>query len=487
MRRAKIVCTLGPSTASEEMLEKLILAGMDVARLNFSHGNHDFYRGLINRIRRVAARAGRPIAILQDLQGPKIRTRRMKNGSIELVTGEKTCITTDNIEGTKERFSTQYAGLPKDVSPNDSILLDDGNIALQVISIEDKKDIICEIIQGGILGTNKGINVPAGGLSTPSLTKKDIKDVHFGAEVGVDAVALSFVRKAEDIILLKKELAAGKTRPIVLAKIEKQQAVDELDDILDASDGVMVARGDLGVEIPLEQVPIVQKRMIEQGLKRGKTVIVATQMLESMIKSRRPTRAEASDVANAVLDGADMLMLSAESASGEFPIQSVQTMDRIIRHAESTNLIHYWRTQKGLDTHSGQAFQNAVSLAGAQSAEHLKAKAIAIFTSSGNTARLVSGYRPKVPIIAFVPNSSEQRRLNFAWGVESNVLSSVTTFESLLSKINIKLQKNYGLDEGDTVVLLTKVPLLNSQRTNTVHVFTLWRENADFDQQSSSP
>lgn len=479
MRRAKIVCTLGPATASEKMLEKLILAGMDVARLNFSHGDHDFYRALINRVRRVAARAGRPIAILQDLQGPKIRTRKMVGGSIELVTGERTCITTDVVEGTKERFSTQYLNLPKDVKRNDSILLDDGNIALQVLCVEEKKDIICEIVHGGKLGDNKGINVPAGGLSTPSLTEKDIKDVHFGAEVGVDAVALSFVRKADDLKLLKKELAVGKTKPIVLAKIEKQQAVDELDQILEESDGVMVARGDLGVEIPLEQVPIVQKRMIDQSLKRGKTVIVATQMLESMITSRRPTRAEASDVANAVLDGADMVMLSAESASGEFPVQSVQTMDRIIRHAESTDLIHYWRTHEGLDIHAGQAFQNAVSLAGAQSAEHLNAKAIAIFTSSGNTARLVSGYRPKVPIIAFVPNSFEQRRLSFSWGVESNIVPSVKTFEGLLAKINTKLQKNFGLDEGDTVVLLTKVPLLNSQRTNTVHVFTLWREKAD--------
>lgn len=475
MRRAKIICTLGPSTASEESIQRLILAGMDVARLNFSHGSYDFYRGLINRIRSVAGRSGRPIAILQDLQGPKIRTRKMQDGEIELSNGAKTCITIEDIVGTKERFSTQYEQLANDVKPSDLILIDDGKIALKVLSVQNGKDIFCEVIHGGILKNNKGINVPSGGLSTPSLTEKDIRDVHFGAEVGVDAVALSFVRNSEDVRLLRRELAASKTRPIVLAKIEKQQAIDNLDSILDEADGVMVARGDLGVEIPLEHVPIVQKRMIEQGLRRGKTVIVATQMLESMITAPRPTRAEVSDVANAVFDGADMLMLSAETASGDFPVDSVQTMNKIIDYAEDSELLRFWRTHEGLATHVGQRFQNAVSFASVQSAEQLQAKAIVIFTTSGNTARLVSGYRPRTPIIAFVPNTFEQRRLNFTWGVQSSVVENVTDLESLLAKMNAKLQDSFGLTEGDTVVLLTKVPLSNSQRTNTVHIFNLWR------------
>src|SRR5688572_11339369 len=238
MRRAKIICTLGPSSSSEEALEQLIKSGMDVARLNFSHGDHDFYRSLVNRVRAVAARAGRPVAILQDLQGPKIRTRKMKGGEVELKTGEKTCITIEDIEGTKERFGTQYLSLPKDVKPSDFILLDDGKITVQVVSVENESEIFCEVIHGGVLRSNKGINVPSGGLSTSCLTEKDIRDVHFGADVGVDAVALSFVRSGEDVQMLRRELAMAKTRPIVLAKIEKQQAVDNLDEILDEADGV---------------------------------------------------------------------------------------------------------------------------------------------------------------------------------------------------------------------------------------------------------
>ncbi len=475
MRRAKIICTLGPSTSTDEALDKLIQAGMDVARLNFSHGDFDFHRGLVNRVRAAAARAKKPIAILQDLQGPKIRTRKMAGGEVELRAGAKTCITIEDIEGTKERFGTQYLLLPKDVKPGDDILLDDGKLCVRVLSVENESEIYCEVIYGGILRSNKGINVPTGGLSTPSLTEKDIRDVHFGAEVGVDAVALSFVRTGEDIRLLRRELALAKTRPIVIAKIEKQQGVENLDEILEEADGVMVARGDLGVEIPLEHVPIVQKRMICEGLKRGKTVIVATQMLESMITSQRPTRAEASDVANAVLDGADMVMLSAETAAGDYPIEVVKTMDRIVRHSETSELLHYWRTHEELETNAGQRVQNAVSLAGVQAAEQLQAKAIVIYTTSGNTARLVSGYRPQLPIIAFVPNAVEQRRLSFSWGVEATVIGEVSDLESLLARINSHLQSHFALAEGDTVILLTKVPLLNAQRTNTVHVFHLWR------------
>ena len=338
MRRAKIICTLGPDTCSEEAIERLILAGMDVARINFSHGDQDFFRSVINRVRAVSVRLGRPVGVLQDLQGPKIRTRKMENNEIFLLTGNKTIITTANIEGTAERFASQYQQLPKDVNPGDLILLDDGKISLRCISIEKSTEIICEVVHGGVLRNNKGINVPAGGLSTPSLTEKDIRDVHFGAEVGVDAVALSFVRSAEDIRLLRKELALSKTKPMVIAKIEKQQALDQLDEILAESDGVMVARGDLGIEMPMEMVPTAQKLIIEKAVGRGKTVIVATQMLESMISQPLPTRAETSDVANAVLDGAGMLMLSAETAAGQFPFEAVKTMDRIIRHVESSEL-----------------------------------------------------------------------------------------------------------------------------------------------------
>lgn len=475
MRRTKMMCTLGPASSSEEAIEALILAGMNVARINFSHGDLDFHRGVINRVRAVSVRLGRPVGVLQDLQGPKIRTRKMSGEGVFLESGQSVIITTKDIEGTSECFGTQYLDLPKDVKPGELILLDDGKLAVRCISIEKKTEILCEVVHGGLLKSNKGINVPSGGLSTPSLTEKDIRDVHFGAQVGVDAVALSFVRSAEDVRLLRKELANAKTRPLVFAKIEKQQALDKLEEIIQESDGVMVARGDLGVELPLEQVPVAQKRIVSLAIEQGKTVIVATQMLESMITAARPTRAEASDVANAVLDGADMLMLSAETASGAYPIDAAQTMDKIIREVEKSNLLKYWRNDVELMTSLGQQYQNITSLAGSRAAEALQAKAIAVYTGSGNTARLVSGYRPKVPLVAFVPSLNEQRRLVFSWGVDSDLIAHPNDFENLVAQINERLQKKWNLVPGDTVVLLSKVPLKPAQKTNTVHIHQMTR------------
>lgn len=475
MRRTKMMCTLGPASSSEEAIEALILAGMNVARINFSHGDLNFHRGVINRVRSVAARLGKPVGVLQDLQGPKIRTRKMASEGVMLKAGEKTIITIEDIEGTSRRFGTQYLDLPKDVKPGELILLDDGKLAVRCLSIEDEREIYCEVVYGGLLKSNKGINVPSGGLSTPSLTEKDIRDVHFGAQVGVDAVALSFVRSADDVRLLRKELANAKTRPLVFAKIEKQQALDKLEEIVLESDGVMVARGDLGVELPLEQVPVAQKRIVTMAIEQGKTVIVATQMLESMITAARPTRAEASDVANAVLDGADMLMLSAETASGEYPIEAAQTMDKIIREVEKSDLLKYWRHDVKLVTSVGQQHQNIASLAGTRAAEELHAKAIAVYTGSGSTARLVSGYRPKAPLIAFVPGLNEQRRLSFSWGVDSDIMPHANDFENLLAHVNERLQQKWDLAVGDTVVMLTKVPLKPSQKTNTIHIHTVTR------------
>jgi pyruvate kinase len=470
-----MMCTLGPASSSEEAIEALILAGMNVARINFSHGDLNFHRSVINRVRSVAARLGKPVGILQDLQGPKIRTRKMASDGVMLKAGEKTIITIEDIEGTKERFGTQYLDLPKDVKPGDMILLDDGKLAVRCLLVEDEREIFCEVVYGGLLKSNKGINVPSGGLSTPSLTEKDIRDVHFGAQVGVDAVALSFVRSADDVRLLRKELANAKTRPLVFAKIEKQQALDKLEEIVQESDGVMVARGDLGVELPLEQVPVAQKRIVTMAIEQGKTVIVATQMLESMITAARPTRAEASDVANAVLDGADMLMLSAETASGEYPIEAAQTMDKIIREVEKSDLLKYWRHDVKLVTQVHQHHQNIASLAGTRAAEELHAKAIAVYTGSGSTARLISGYRPKAPLIAFVPGLNEQRRLTFSWGVESDLIAHPNDFENLLAHVNERLQQKWDLAVGDTVVMLTKVPLRPSQKTNTIHIHTVTR------------
>ncbi|MBL4817748.1 MAG: pyruvate kinase [Deltaproteobacteria bacterium] len=473
MRRTKMLCTLGPSSCSEEAIEALILAGMDAARINFSHGDLDFHQKVINRVRSVSARLGRPIGILQDLQGPKIRTRKMQGEGVLLSSGDQTIITTDDIEGTAERFGTQYSELPNDVHPGELLLLDDGKITLRCLEKTGETDIVCEVLIGGLLKSNKGINIPSGGLSAPSLTDKDLRDIHFGAQVGVDAVALSFVRTPEDIRALRRELANSKTRPLVFAKIEKQQALDNLDEILSESDGVMVARGDLGVEMPLEQVPIAQKQIVTRGIEQGKTVIVATQMLESMITQSRPTRAEASDVANAVLDGADMLMLSAETAAGEYPVEAVETMDRIVREIESSDWLRYWRSEEKLLTRISQQHQNVVSLVGTRAAEELRAKAIAIYTTSGDTAKLVSGYRPKVPLIAFVLGLQEQRRLCFSWGVETEIIREASGFEGLLSEMNDRLQEKGPVKPDDTVVVLTKVPLKPSQKTNTIHIHTV--------------
>lgn len=471
-RKVKIICTLGPSSYQEETIEKLIVAGMNIARLNFSHGDHNFYRTLINRIRHVAARLNEPIAILQDLQGPKIRIGKVHDDVITLVDGEKTVITIDEVLGDKNEFSSTYLQIIDDVAVGDPVLLDDGKLVLRCES-KDQRRLFCKIEQGGMLRSNKGINLPHSATSAESLTEKDIKDLNFGAHAGVDAVALSFVRGAQDILRLRGELATTKTRPLIIAKLEKQQAVDDLENILKVSDGVMVARGDLGVEIPAENVPLIQKRIVERSLIYGKTVVVATEMLESMITQIRPTRAEASDVANAVLDGADMLMLSAETAAGAHPIKAVSIMHRIISHVEESNRASYWRTGKLVLQQEKRDIQNAMALGAVQACEMLKASAIVMFTNSGATARMVSAYRPQKPIIAFVPNASVQRTLAFCWGVRAFVLKAPERSAELLRDINNRLLSMEGFKPGERVIVLTKIPLVSREHTNTVHIHTL--------------
>ncbi len=468
MRRAKIVCTLGPSSESQEAIEHLIRTGLDVARLNFSHGDHDFHRTLVNRVRAAAHAVGKPVAILQDLQGPKIRCLKMEGGAIELVEGKETIITIDDILGTAERFGTLYKGLPRDVKPGEHILLDDGNMTLEVLERDDR-DVRCKVIFGGILKDKKGINLPNTNVSAPSMSEKDIRDAHFGAEVGVDAVALSFVRTRNDVRQLRRELANAKSRPLVIAKLEKPQAIDQLEGILEESDGVMVARGDLGVEMPTEQVPTLQKLIVEEANRRGKVVIVATQMLESMITNPRPTRAEASDVANAVLDGADCVMLSAETASGRHPARVVEIMSRIVAEAEASTRARYNRLDFLLAAEA-QDFQNAVAQAAVRAAHELHARAIVCYSTSGNTARLVSDYRPRVPIVALVPSLTEQRRLAFAWGVRSEVVEPPKTSDELFARIDEAVQRAGLAKDGDTIMVVTKQPLTSTQRSNTLHL-----------------
>lgn len=471
-RKVKIICTLGPSSYEESVIEQLVVAGMNIARLNFSHGDQDFYRTLINRIRHVAARLGQSVAIMQDLQGPKIRVGLMENGAVELIEKASAIITIDETLGTPQEFSTTYVPIIEDVNVGDPILLDDGKLVLRCEK-KDERRIYARVEQGGILKSNKGINLPFSATSAESLTPKDIRDLNFGAHAGVDAVALSFVRSAQDVIRLRSELAITKTRPLIIAKLEKQQAVDELEHILRVSDGVMVARGDLGVEIPAENVPLLQKRIVERAQSHGKAVVVATEMLESMITQIRPTRAEASDVANAVLDGADMLMLSAETAAGSHPVKAVTMMAKIIAHVEESSRINYWRTGNLVLQHEKRDIQNTMCLSAVQACEMLKASAIVMFTSSGATARMVSAYRPQKPIIAFVPDANIERSLAFYWGVRAFVLKAPERTSDLLRSINKKLMGMGEFKAGERVILLTKIPLGSKEHTNTVHVHTL--------------
>jgi pyruvate kinase len=459
MRRTKIVATIGPASRDRNMLEALVKAGVNVVRLNFSHGEHDGHLAVLKAVREIAAARGQAVAVLQDLSGPKIRTGKVKGGGvIDLKVGAPITITTDEtVEGTAERISTSYDPLPSDVKPGDTILLDDGNLELRVSSTTND-EVQCTVVVGGPLKSNKGMNLPGVTLSTPALTEKDKKDLAFGVANGVDYVALSFVRKPEDVREVKDLIKSlGGTQPVI-AKIEKREAVNDLERILEVADGAMVARGDLGVELSTEEVPVLQKRLIDLTNFAGKVVITATQMLESMIENPRPTRAEASDVANAILDGTDAIMLSAETASGAYPIQAVQTMGRIAGYTES----HYGRraaqTIEEIRSRILQGPHSAVarSLARVAStvAEELDCKLIVAFTESGSTARLVSCYRPRSPIAAITYNEDTFRRLALWWGVVPVKSTFAPTTDEMIVQGEEILKKSGLAVPGDTILML---------------------------------
>jgi pyruvate kinase len=451
MRRTKIVATIGPASRDPKRLEALIDAGIDVVRLNFSHGSHEDHLAVIDAVREIAARRDRSVALLQDLSGPKIRTGGVKDGVIELGDGARVLITTDEtVEGTPERISTSYDPLPRDVAKGDRILLDDGNLELRVLEARGE-EVACEVIHGGRLKSNKGMNLPGAKLSTPALTEKDKRDLAFGIAHRVDYVALSFVRQAADVLECKALIASlGGSAPLI-AKIEKREAVNDLPQILEATDGVMVARGDLGVELSTEEVPTLQKRIIEMANGAGKVVITATQMLESMIENARPTRAEASDVANAILDGTDGIMLSAETASGRYPVESVATMARIAGYTEE----HYGSRAPARVT-GGSASMVARSLARVAStvAEELDCRLIVAFTESGATARLLSAFRPRAPVVAVTPNTDTYQRLALWWGVVPlRSTFAATTDEMILRGEELLKQKGLAA-RGDTLLML---------------------------------
>ncbi|HVP44872.1 MAG TPA: pyruvate kinase [Terriglobales bacterium] len=448
-RKAKIVCTIGPSSSSEAMLRELMRLGMDVARLNFSHGTHEEHARVIERIRRSAEREGRSLCILQDLQGPKIRTGRLKHRTpVALKAGSKVTITPRDVPGTASLLSTTYSELARDAEPGSRILLSDGLIELRVRAVHGD-DVECEVINGGLLGEHKGINLPGAAMSVPAISEKDMADIAFGLKHGVDAIAASFIRTAEDVLAAKRYISAkGGTQPVI-AKLEKPQAIEHLEEIFDAADGVMVARGDLGVEVPPEKVPVIQKHIIRRAAEWRKPVITATQMLESMIENPRPTRAEASDVANAIFDGTDAVMLSAESASGKYPREAVAMMAKIIVETEG----HMLNGQGQRHRRSARrlSIQETICESVAHAAQDLEMSAIAVFTETGTTARLISKYRPKAHIFAFTSNQAVCNRMSLLWGVRPSLCEVAPSAEDMLRVAQTELLHNGAVHPGDVM------------------------------------
>ncbi|MFZ9988327.1 MAG: pyruvate kinase [Candidatus Nanopelagicales bacterium] len=453
MRRAKIVATLGPATTSYEQILGLVEAGMDVARLNLSHGTYADHSDVYEHVRRASDVSGRAIGILVDLQGPKIRLGRFASGPVLLGAGDTFTITTDDVPGDRDMVSTTYSGLPGDVAAGDTILIDDGRVALEVTAVDGSR-VVTRVVEGGRVSDNKGLNLPGVAVSVPALSEKDIDDLRWGLRAGADLIALSFVRSAADIVDVHKVMDEEGVRVPVLAKVEKPQAVDNLAEIVATFDGIMVARGDLGVELPLEAVPLVQKRAIELCRVAAKPVIVATQMLDSMATATRPTRAEASDVANAVLDGADALMLSGETSVGEHPSLAVETMARIIAHVEDNALDRLTSLPADPPGSTARALTKAaVDVAGAVSAASLIP-----FTETGSSARLIARWRAAEPILAFTPNPRVRSQLALVWGVETFLVPSVMHTDDMVVQVDRALLDIGRVTYGDRVVIVAGVP-----------------------------
>ncbi|WP_127582787.1 pyruvate kinase [Paenibacillus koleovorans] len=468
MRKTKIVCTIGPSSESLPMLKQLIGAGMNVARLNFSHGDFEEHGNRIRNIRQACLELNKTVAILLDTKGPEIRTGKLQADSYELVQDEHLILTTEEIIGDNQRISVTYKDLPKDVHVGSTILIDDGLIGLSVLEIRGS-EIECRIVNGGTIKGKKGVNVPGVSISLPGITEKDANDIIFGIEQGIDFIAASFVRKASDVMEIRQLLERYNAPHIqIISKIENQEGVANLDEILEVSDGLMVARGDLGVEIPAEEVPLVQKNMIRKGNFVGKPVITATQMLDSMQRNPRPTRAEASDVANAIFDGTDAIMLSGETAAGKYPIESVITMSRIAERAEQA--LEYREMFIKQSSAQQRTITEAISQSVANSALDLEAKAIITPTESGYTARMVSKYRPKSPIVAVTPNEQVMRRLCLIWGVVPIKGEEALNTDEMFQQAVDSTMKSGLIRLGDLVIITAGVPVGRSGSTNLMKV-----------------
>lgn len=470
MRRTKIVCTLGPATATQDRIRELVESGMDVARLNFSHGEHADHADNYKMVRAASDETGRAVGILADLQGPKIRLGRFTDGRTTWANGEQVRITVDDVDGTHDRVSTTYKQLAQDAKAGDRLLVDDGKVGLTVESI-DGNDVVCRVTEGGPVSNNKGLSLPGMDVSVPALSEKDIEDLEFALSLGVDFIALSFVRSPSDIELVHDIMDKVGRRVPVIAKLEKPEAIDNLEAIVLAFDAVMVARGDLGVELPLEQVPLVQKRAIQMARENAKPVIVATQMLESMIENSRPTRAEASDVANAVLDGADAVMLSGETSVGAWPIDAVRTMSRIVTAVESEThrvppLTHVPRTKRGV-----------ISYAARDIGERLNAKALVAFTQSGDTVRRLARLHTPLPLLAFTPLPEVRSQLTLTWGTETFIVPMVQSTDAMIHQVDQALLSMDRYRKGDLVVIVAGSPPGTVGSTNLIHVHRIGEED----------
>ncbi len=464
MRRAKIVATLGPATSSYENLRAIIDAGVNVARMNLSHGSYEVHEEVYANVRRAAADADQPIAVLVDLQGPKIRLGKFADGPHDLAVGDIFTITTEDVLGTKDLVGTTFKGLPQDVKPGDFLLIDDGKVKVRVLDTDGVR-VRTEVVVAGPVSNNKGINLPGVAVNVPALSEKDEADLRWGLGLGADYIALSFVRDARDITRVHEIMAEEGRKIPVIAKIEKPQAVDALEEIIDAFDGIMVARGDLAVELPLEAVPVVQKRAVELCRRMAKPVIVATQMLESMTHSPVPTRAEASDVANAVLDGADAVMLSGETSVGEYPVITVQTMARIIESTEEHGLERIAPLGTKPRTQGG-----AITLAAAEVADFVDAKLLCVFTESGDSARRMSRLRFRIPMKAFTPEDAIRRRMNLTWGIESFKVERVRHTDAMYQQVDEILLEKKLAAIGDKVVVISGSPPGIPGSTNDLRV-----------------
>ncbi|MFY2157908.1 pyruvate kinase [Cytobacillus firmus] len=470
MRKTKIVCTIGPASESVEKLTQLIEAGMNVARLNFSHGDFEEHGQRIQNIREASEKTGKTVAILLDTKGPEIRTNNMVDGAIELRAGENIIISMNEVEGTAEKFSVTYAGLIEDVHTGSKILLDDGLIGLEVTKIDKaNSEIHTKILNSGTLKNKKGVNVPGVSVNLPGITEKDAQDIIFGIEQGVDFIAASFVRRASDVLEIRQLLEEHNASYInIIPKIENQEGVDNIEEILEISDGLMVARGDLGVEIPAEEVPLVQKKLIKKCNAQGKPVITATQMLDSMQRNPRPTRAEASDVANAIFDGTDAIMLSGETAAGSYPVEAVQTMHNIASRAESA--LDHKEILSNRSKDNEHNITDAIGESVAHTALNLDVNAIITPTESGHTARMISKYRPKAPIVAVTSNDHVSRRLSLTWGVYPQIGQKASTTDDMLD-IAVEESLNSGIvASGDLVVITAGVPVGEAGTTNLMKI-----------------